>query len=179
MDQTERELREMLADHRLVRWPTEPQWKAIWLAANERDHTGGVSAAVSRVAPELLDPDWSGMLGVGAEEARMMWSEIRVRRSVSPFVEKKTPFTATQKAAAAAAQLRIDELTSQGWEVISNGQSGVQLRAPRKMKRLDQVLLILGTLTVIFYGVGLILIAVAVVDYYAFTKRETKFLPRP
>jgi hypothetical protein len=131
MDPTERELRDMLADRRLVRWPTEPQWNAIWLAANARGHAGGVSAAVHQVDASLLNPEWVEMMGVDPADARMLWAEICVRNSVSPFVEVNTPFTDRQKAEAAFQQ-DYQELTAQGWKVISNGPAGLELQAPRK-----------------------------------------------
>ena len=176
----------MLADRRLLRWPNEEQWKTIWLAANAKGYKGGVSAAVHRVAPELLDTDWVGIMGVSPEDGKMMWSEIRVQRSVSPFIEVNQPFTAAQKAAAAL-QRQVAELAAQHWEVISDGPSGVQLRKPKKMKRSGQVWLGLGLLTLILglvklkalvCGLGLVIIAFVIVDYYVYTKPETKFLPR-
>jgi hypothetical protein len=187
MDQTERELRDMLEDRRLVRWPTEPQWNAIWLAANAPGYTGGVSAAVHGVAPDLLDVDWVGLMGADAEQAKMMWSELRLRRSVTPFRLTSSPLpVAADPDAATAQQAQIAGLVAQHWEVISDGPSGVQLRAPRTMKLLDLLGLALGLacfalgfLTVMAYGFGLILIGLALLDYYVFTKPETRFLPPP
>jgi hypothetical protein len=46
MDKTERELRDMLADRRLVRWPTEPQWKDIWMTANAAGYAGDVISEI-------------------------------------------------------------------------------------------------------------------------------------
>ena len=99
MDKTERELRDMLEDRRLVRWPTEPQWNAIWLAANATGYTGTVSAAVHSIAPDLLDADWVGLMGVEADQAKMMWSELRLRRSVSPFRRGRRAVAPSQSAA--------------------------------------------------------------------------------
>jgi hypothetical protein len=131
MDKTERELRDMLADRRLVQWPTEPQWNAIWLAANAKGHQGGVSAAVHRVAPGLLNSDWIEMMGVDPAEAKMMWAEICVRSSVSPFVDVNTPYTDAQKAEATF-QGQFKEFAAKGWTVVSNGPEGMELQAPRK-----------------------------------------------
>ena len=195
MDKTERELRDMLADRKLVRWPTEPQWVAIWTAANAKGYTGGVSAAVYRVAPNLLDADWVGVMG--SEQREMMWSEIRLRRSVTPFRKTRSPIPgapgsgtaspiAVDPDAATKLQAQVAGLVAQHWEVISDGPSGVQLRAPRKL-RLLQVLgfvlglvsFALGTLTPMAYAFGFILIGLALLDYYVFTNRETKFLAAP
>ena len=190
MDKTERELRDMLADRKLVRWPTEPQWVAIWTAANAKGYTGGVSAAVHRVAPDLLDADWVGMMG--SDQREMMWSEIRLRRSVAPFRRTRSPLPAATEAAAAdpdaatTLQAQVAGLVARHWEVISDGPSGVQLRAPRKLKLIQLLGIVLGlasfalgTLTPMAYGFGLILVGLALLDYYVFTKRETKFLAQP
>lgn len=183
MDKTERELRDMLADRRLVRWPNEPQWVAIWKTANVKGYTGNVSTAVHSVAPELLDSDWVGLMKNDAETGKVMWSEIRLRRSVAPFlkaVRTGTPFNPDAKQEAAGAlQQQISAYVAQRWEVISDGPSGVQLRAPKKMKMIDLICLILGLPMVFFWGLGLILIGLGLIDYFVFTKSETKFLPRP
>ena len=177
----------MLEDRRLVRWPTEPQWVAIWTTANAAGYTGGVSAAVYRVAPDLLDKDWVGVMA--NEQREMMWSEIRLRRSVAPFRKTRPPMPAAAAAdpdAATNLQAQVAGLVAEHWEVISDGPSGVQLRAPRKLRPLGLLALGLGLacfglgfLTVMAYGFGLILIALALLDYYVFTKRETKFLSAP
>lgn len=130
MDKTESELREMLADRRLRSWPNEAQWNAIWLAANAKGYNGTLSTAIHGVAPDLLNPEWIEMMNVPPAEAKMMWAEICVRSSVSPFVEVNTPFTDTQKAEAAF-QAEFAELTAKGWTVISNGPEGLELRAPK------------------------------------------------
>lgn len=132
MDKTERELRDMLADRRLLQWPNEEEWKAIWVAANTPGYTGTISAAIHGVAPSLLNPEWVEMMNVPESEAKMMWAEICVRSSVSPFVEVNTPFTELQKAEAAFQQ-QFNELTAKGWTVISNGPDGLELRAPKSL----------------------------------------------
>ena len=76
-------------------------------------------------------------------------------------------------------QQQIAKLISQRWEVISDGPTGVQLRAPRKMKKLDLLCIVLGLPMVFFYGLGLILIGLGLLDYFLFTESEMKFLPRP
>lgn len=122
----------MLADRRLVHWPDEEQWKAIWLAANAKGYTGTVSAAVHGIAPDLLNPDWIEMMNVPPSEAKMMWAEICMRASVSPFVDVNLPFTDTQKAEAAF-RGELDDLMAKGWIVTSNGPDGVALSAPKKL----------------------------------------------
>jgi len=185
MDKTERELRDMLADHRLVAWPTEPQWNAIWLAANAPGYQGTVSAAVHQIAPNLLNPEWVAMKDVDPAEAKMLWAEICVRTSVSPFVEQNIPFTDKQKADAAFQQ-HYKDLTARGWTVVSNGPEGMELRSPKKMKHIDLICLIVGVLALvsilfarIFIVFALVFIAFALVDYFVYTKPETAFLARP
>jgi hypothetical protein len=184
MDKTERELRDMLEDRRLVRWPTEPQWVAIWTAANVKGYKGTVSAAVFGVAPDLLDVDWVGLMKNDPESARMMWSEIRMRRSVAPFRRGRAPTPIynpdASDEAAGALQQQISDLVSRRWEVISDGPSGVQLRAPKKLKLIDLICLIVGVpALILFHWIGLVPIALGLIDYFVFTKVETKFLPRP
>jgi len=183
MDKTERELRDMLADRRLVRWPTEPQWKDIWMTANAKGYTGNVSTAVHSVAPDLLDVDWVGMMKNDVDSARMMWSEIRLRRSVSPFIRGAKPATLfnpdASEEAAVAYQAEIAQLVEARWVVISDGPTGVQLRAPRKMKIIDLICLIVGLPMIVFWGLGLILIGLGLIDHFVLTQPETKFLPRP
>jgi len=180
MDKTERELRDMLADRKLVRWPTEPQWNAIWKTANAKGYEGTVSMAVHSVAPDLLDADWVSMMK--SEHRDVMWSEIRLRRSVAPFRKNRPPVPFNPDASEEAAEemrQQIAKLVSQGWAVVSDGPTGVQLRAPKKMKKLDLLCIVLGLPMVFFYGLGLILIGLGLLDYFLFTQTETKFLPRP
>ena len=65
-----------------------------------------------------------------------------------------------------------------GWQIVSDGPSGVQLQGPKKMAGLDQAALVLGVLTFWIYGIGFIFIAIALIDYLVFTKRPLVFLPR-
>jgi len=110
---------------------------------------------------------------------------------VAPFRKTRSPMpaAATTEAdpdAATTLQAQVAGLVAQHWEVISDGPSGVQLRAPRKLRILQLLGIVLGlasfalgTLTPLAYGIGLILIGLALLDYYVFTKRETKFLAAP
>lgn len=198
MDKTERALRDLLAERKLVNWPNEKQWIAIWSAANAKGYTGGVSAAVYNVAPELLDPDWVKMMK--AEDREMMWSDFRLRRSVAPFRNTRPPIPTSEiparpdtnpmidpdPDAATSQKAEIAGLVARGWEVISDGPSGVQLRAPRKIKSLDVVSFVLGLasftlgfLTPMAYGIGAVLILLALLDYFVLTEREIKFFPPP
>ena len=177
MDRTERELRDMLADRRLKLWPTEPQWNAIWLAANARGFQGTVSRAVHAVAPELLHPDWIDMMDVDPAEARTLWAEICVRNSVSPFVEESTPYTDAQKAEVAF-KAELKQRLAQGWKVVSNGPDGMELRSPKRLRRRDLVCLILGVLTLVAYGFGLLRIAFALIDHFGYNHPESVFLVR-
>jgi hypothetical protein len=182
MDKTEREMRDMLADRRLVRWPTEPQWKDIWLTANAKGYTGNVSTAIHGVAPDLLDADWVGMMQDDPETGKMMWSEIRLRRSVSPFRGGRpvSHFNPDAKEEAAAAyQAEIAKWVDARWEVVSDGPTGVQLRGPRKLKVIDLICFIVGLPAIVFWGLGLILIGLGLIDHFVLTQRATKFLPRP
>jgi hypothetical protein len=64
-----------------------------------------------------------------------------------------------------------------GWRVVSDGPSGVQIEGPKVMATKDKWCLWIGILTS-WLGVGLLLILVALVDYYALTKAPQKFLRR-
>lgn len=73
---------------------------------------------------------------------------------------------------------RLAHMLQSGWTVKSDGPSGVQLEGEKQMRTLDKICLGLGLLTVIFYGLGLIFIAVAMIDYWALTPKQTYFLKR-
>lgn len=66
----------------------------------------------------------------------------------------------------------ISEMSSEGWTVVSLTKSSVQLRKP---KQWNATLLILGTIGIVFMGIGLLLIFLAVIDYLL-KKDETKFI---
>ncbi len=97
------------------------------------------------------------------------------------------PATATvDPDAATSQQAQIAGLVAQHWEVVSDGPSGVQLRAPRKLKILDVLSFVLGLtsfalgfLTPLAYGIGLILLALALLDYDVHRKREDQGSFRP
>jgi len=72
----------------------------------------------------------------------------------------------------------LRSFVDKGWEIVSDGPSGVQLKAPKAMTGMDKACCVFGFLTLIFWGIGLIFILIAVLDYAFFSKQETKFLPR-
>jgi hypothetical protein len=65
-----------------------------------------------------------------------------------------------------------------GWEIMSDGPTGIKFQAPKKMKGLDKACLVFGILTFWFYGLGLIFIVIALIDYCLLTKPESIFLNR-
>ncbi len=72
----------------------------------------------------------------------------------------------------------VQSLVQSGWKVVSDGPTGIQLEGPKKMRGLDKLCLAIGILTFWLYGLGLIFIFLALVDYAFLTKPETKFIPR-
>ena len=64
-----------------------------------------------------------------------------------------------------------------GYEIISDGPSGVQLRGPKVMKTQTKVALVIGAVLVLAWGLGLIIVLFALIDY-AMTKQPTAFLRR-
>lgn len=56
----------------------------------------------------------------------------------------------------------VARFTAKGWQVISQTETSVQLRKP---KQWSVVLLVLGVITLVFFGFGLLLLVLAVVDY--------------
>ena len=67
---------------------------------------------------------------------------------------------------------------SEGWTVSSEGPSGAQLKKPRKMATSTKVVLYLGIILLLAWGVGLILIIISLIDYYVRTKEQTYYLDR-
>lgn len=64
-----------------------------------------------------------------------------------------------------------------GFKVISDGPTGIQLEGPKKMTGLVQGALIIGGLLTFVYGIGLIIVVFALIDY-AMAKKPTVFLHR-
>jgi hypothetical protein len=65
-----------------------------------------------------------------------------------------------------------------GWEVVSDGPTGIKFKGPKKMRGLDKACLVFGFLTCWLYGIGLIFIGLAMLDYWFLTKPPTIFLNR-
>ncbi len=105
-----------------------------------------------------------------------------LNRTAPPFETKPTESAPTQGAQnpewrTMTYRQRLEYLIAQGWEMKSEGPSGAQLVGEKKMRTLDRICLWLGILTVVFYGVGLIFIIIAMIDYAFFTERAKYFLP--
>jgi len=56
----------------------------------------------------------------------------------------------------------IAEKSTQGWHVVSRSETSVQLRKPKQWSALG---LILGFLLIIVFGIGLVIILLAIIDY--------------
>ena len=73
--------------------------------------------------------------------------------------------------------MRMKELLEQGWRVTSDGPQGTQLEAPKKMKGREIFSISCGILLLPFFGLGLLIIAAALIDYHR-RRPETKFIFR-
>lgn len=74
-------------------------------------------------------------------------------------------------------QKSLKEALGKGWIMISEGPSGAQLELPKRMKGQTKGAIIVGILLVFLYGIGVIIIAAALIDY-AMQKKETQFISR-
>lgn len=73
----------------------------------------------------------------------------------------------------------VQTLASAGWTIIHDGPSGTQLIAPRQMRLLDKIAMVVGVILLfLFWPLGVFLILMAIIDFYALTPREKKFIPR-
>lgn len=70
----------------------------------------------------------------------------------------------------------LQDWLDDGWKVTSDGPNGMQLER-KTMKGLDKACLVLGVLTLI-WGIGVFFIIIALIDYFALTKPEVKFIAR-
>ena len=68
-------------------------------------------------------------------------------------------------------------MTSRGWQVVSDGPSGVQLVGKKRLKTQTKIAYAVGFLTVPVYGVGLVILTAAFIDQLM-TKPPTIFLSR-
>lgn len=74
---------------------------------------------------------------------------------------------------------------SQGWTITPSERKGVVLTGEKRLRVRDKVLLVLGVIGLVFFAVGfpllgvsgLILVALAGLDYGLNTKPPTKFFP--
>lgn len=71
----------------------------------------------------------------------------------------------------------LDVLIQRGWTVTSEGASGAQLTKPKEMKTQTKVALVIGAVLILAFGIGLIVILFAMIDYWM-TKPKTHFLSR-
>lgn len=69
-------------------------------------------------------------------------------------------------------------MISAGWVVTAEGPSGAQMSGGKQMRMSDKICLAIGILGLVAYGLGLILILIAVLDYAFFTKPTQHFLSR-
>ena len=70
---------------------------------------------------------------------------------------------------------QIEELLLKGWRVTSDGPTGTQLEAPKRMRAGEIVAIVAGVVLIPFFGIGLFIIGAAVIDYVR-RKPETKFI---
>jgi hypothetical protein len=66
---------------------------------------------------------------------------------------------------------------SDGWIMLSEGPSGAQMELPKTMRTQTKVGLVAGFLLLFVYGVGVIVLIAAVIDY-AIQKKNTRFISR-
>lgn len=71
----------------------------------------------------------------------------------------------------------LRRLIADKWEVVSEGPSGDQLRGVKKMTSTGKGAMLVGTVLVFAYGIGIIVIAFALIDH-AMQKAPTHFLQR-
>ena len=72
----------------------------------------------------------------------------------------------------------LEDLLSNGWTVMSDDPTGVLLKEPKKIRKLDVACLVLGVLTLALYGMGIIFILFAVLHYCFFTIPVMRFVSR-
>lgn len=79
----------------------------------------------------------------------------------------------------------IAKVTSEGWQVVTEGPSGAQIKRPRIMRTQTKVVLFVGFLLLIAYGAGLLFLIIGGIDYAMtrpgahFVSRESPTLPKP
>lgn len=73
---------------------------------------------------------------------------------------------------------QVAAAVKEGYQIASDGPTGIQLVKPKKMTLGDKLCLIFGVLTCWIFGIGLFFILIAALDYWFFTKAKTKFIAR-
>lgn len=63
------------------------------------------------------------------------------------------------------------------WEVLSDGETGMQLGAPRAIKKSNQTMINVGVLLILVFGVGFIFIIIAAMNHWG-TERKKVFIPK-
>jgi hypothetical protein len=92
-----------------------------------------------------------------------------------PILNARPPLVAD--APALTFETALSTLIAQKWTVVSEGPSGAQLIGEKKMTRQTRLALIVGAVLVLAAGIGLIVMAFALIDYWM-TKPPTHFLSR-
>lgn len=69
----------------------------------------------------------------------------------------------------------LKRLIENGWEMVSEGPSGAQLKKPKKMRTQTKVVLWIGVVLLVAAGLGVLFIILALLDY-AMQKDQTYFL---
>ena len=74
---------------------------------------------------------------------------------------------------------RMELLLKQGWTVVTDGTTGVQLREPRIWITFEQTCLVLGgILLLIVWPLALLLLAAAFISHYFVQQRSTMYFRR-
>jgi len=71
----------------------------------------------------------------------------------------------------------LAEALSNKWIMLAEGPSGAQLELPKIMRIQTKVALIIGFLLTFAWGIGIIIIIGALIDY-AMQKKQTKFIAK-
>lgn len=71
-------------------------------------------------------------------------------------------------------------LVSQGWRVVSDGPSDVQMEKPKKPRLASRILFVVGAVIFLVSNwiIGSVVLLAAVVDYTVLTKKEVRFFSR-
>jgi hypothetical protein len=136
-----------------------------------------------------MPPDWfpkgkpSLLIKNNPSETSSLWQSCKKygRQFYNWLPPRPPPITRKEEAATPAfstLENQVRNYVLNGWRVISDGPTGVQLEGPKVMSSQDNICLILGFAGLLLFGLGIILIVFAVLDHCFFTKPPTVFLPR-